>query len=525
MPACQSCTQQFEPTAKDQAYYKKIDVPKPTRCPQCRLQRRLSYRNERNLYKRPCDLCGKEGMAAFSEEKPFPVYCKECWLSDKWDRFQYGQDYDPKRPFFDQLKELTDKVPRTGLAVIDAENCDYCNYVAYCKNCYLCFGSVHCEDCMYGAPYESKDCVDVYLARECELCYECIDCERLYSCKYCQDCSGSSGLIGCYDCHGCENCIGCVGLRHKKFYIFNKPVSKEEFEKKKSQLGSREEVKKLLQEILELELKHPHRFARILNSENVTGNYIVSSRNANYCFDVKQVWDCSYCAHTIDARDSLDTNYCEHFELSYEHIGYCDNNGIKFSNTCNCCNEAEYADFCQSCRNIFGCISLKNASNIILNKQYSEEEYEKLRAQIISDMTARSEYGEFPPIKNSPFCYNESVAQEHFPLTREQALEQGYQWKDLEPRQESEAEDSIKCSSCPRSFKIIDREQKFYDQHSIPKPEKCPFCRHEDRLKQRNPRALWQRKCGKCQDEIYTAYNPDRPEMVYCEKCYLETVF
>ena len=37
----------------------------PTFCPDCRLQRRLSFRNERTLYKRPCELCGQETISMY----------------------------------------------------------------------------------------------------------------------------------------------------------------------------------------------------------------------------------------------------------------------------------------------------------------------------------------------------------------------------------------------------------------------------------------------------------------------------
>ncbi|MBU0627024.1 hypothetical protein KKG31_00015 [Patescibacteria group bacterium] len=35
---------------------KKYLIPAPTLCPDCRQQRRISFRNERSLYKRKCDL-------------------------------------------------------------------------------------------------------------------------------------------------------------------------------------------------------------------------------------------------------------------------------------------------------------------------------------------------------------------------------------------------------------------------------------------------------------------------------------
>ena len=43
-------------------------------------------------------------------------------------------------------------------------------------------------------------------------------------------------------------------------------------------------------------------------------------------------------------------------------------------------------------------------------------------------------YGEFFPSELSPFCYNETLAQEYLPLTRKEAKNQGYKWKEKEER-------------------------------------------------------------------------------------------
>ena len=45
-------------------------------------------------------------------------------------------------------------------------------------------------------------------------------------------------------------------------------------------------------------------------------------------------------------------------------------------------------------------------------------------------MKKTGEWGEFFPISLSPFAYNETVAQEYFPLTKEEAIKKGYKWKD-----------------------------------------------------------------------------------------------
>src|SRR6185503_18175591 len=39
-------------------------------------------------------------------------------------------------------------------------------------------------------------------------------------------------------------------------------------------------------------------------------------------------------------------------------------------------------------------------------------------------------YGEFFPSELSTFCYNETVAQDYFPMNKKQALDMGYKWRD-----------------------------------------------------------------------------------------------
>ena len=73
-------------------------------------------------------------------------------------------------------------------------------------------------------------------------------------------------------------------------------------------------------------------------------------------------------------------------------------------------------------------------------------------------------------------------------------------------------------------YRILPQELEFYRKMNLPLPRLCPDCRHYERIKQRNPLKLYKRKCDKCGKEILTTYSPDRPEIVYCEKCYLEEV-
>ena len=76
---------------------KRFEIPTPTLCPEERQRRRLSWRNERTLYKRKCDATGKDIISMYSPESPFTVYeQKERW-SDNWNALSYGRDFDFSR--------------------------------------------------------------------------------------------------------------------------------------------------------------------------------------------------------------------------------------------------------------------------------------------------------------------------------------------------------------------------------------------------------------------------------------------
>jgi hypothetical protein len=71
-----------------------------------------------------------------------------------------------------------------------------------------------------------------------------------------------------------------------------------------------------------------------------------------------------------------------------------------------------------------------------------------------------------------------------------------------------------------KPYRIIKQELEFYKKHNIPLPRKHPDIRHMERMKLRNPRKLFDRKCDKCWKDIKTTYSPSRPEIVYCQECF-----
>src|SRR3989344_6363911 len=137
---CQNCRQEFWIEPDDFGFYEKINVPPPTFCPDCRQQRRMTWRNDYNFYKRECALCNNKILSIYSGDKPAPVYCPKCWWGDKWDARGFGKSVDINKPFFPQFKELLDRVP--ALAILNDDgiasaNCRYTNYFPLGKNCYI----------------------------------------------------------------------------------------------------------------------------------------------------------------------------------------------------------------------------------------------------------------------------------------------------------------------------------------------------------------------------------------------------
>ena len=102
---CQNCKQDFVIEPDDFAFYKKMTVPAPTFCPNCRMQRRWSWRNEWKLFRKK-DIHGKEIFSAFHEDSMAKILETSEWYSDSWDPMAYGIDYDFSRPFFEQFREL-----------------------------------------------------------------------------------------------------------------------------------------------------------------------------------------------------------------------------------------------------------------------------------------------------------------------------------------------------------------------------------------------------------------------------------
>ena len=570
---CQNCKGNFTIEPNDFGFYEKIKVPSPTFCPECRRQRRWAWRNDMMLYNRICDLCKKNIISIYSPETGLTVYCVKCWWSDKWDPMSYAMKYDFTKPFFTQFNELQKKVPVLALAndnglISGSLNCEYTQDFAFSKNCYMVFVAWYIENVMYSffmlSGKDMMDCMNIRSKNE--WLYECIIARNNYQLKYSQFCLSCIKSQFLYDCENCSDCFMCAGLRHKKYHYKNQEYSKEEYEKilDSYKLNTFSGVEKAQKEYNNFILKYPRRYVFMVRTINSNGDVISDSKNVKDCYVAKASENCKYCDFVAEAKECYDMATGGKLNECYEDIT-CDLSSRNLFGIFSWKNQdVEYTQHCHSSKSLFGCIGLRSKKYCIFNKQFTKEEYEILVRKIKQQMNEFPysdsngciyKYGEFYPAELSCFGYNETSANDRYPLKKDEIFKRGFNWQNnLQrttgketllsqniPDSIDEIKDSIlnevlACIDCKRNYKIVPNELIFYRKMEIPIPRRCFYCRHAARLARTNPFKLWHRICmcdkknhfhgvEKCEVEFETSYTPERPEIVYCEKCYQAEVY
>jgi hypothetical protein len=579
---CQNCQKDFLIESEDLNFYEKMKIPAPTFCAECRFQKRLMFRNDRTLYKRKCDLTGKDMVTFFAPDKNVKVYFNKDWWGDAWEAKDFGQDYDPSKNFFEQFNELQKKTPWPNLIVDSTNiNCDYANNTSASKNCYLVFDASRCENVYYSEIIaNSRDSMDCTTLNKGELCYDVVDGNGS-KIKYSENCDECLDTWFSKDCVGCSNCFGCVNLRKKSYCIWNQQYTKEEYSAKLESFGLDkysviEDFKKRSRKFW---LKFPRKYYHGRQNTNSSGDYVYYSKNAKNIYQSVYVEDSKNCQFMLapSAKDCYDiSGWGENIELCCDGISVGNNSqNIKFCFLASReANNVEYSMMVPGCQDCFGCCNLKKGQYCILNKQYSKEEYFVLREKIIKDMNERPyvdklgrvwRYGDFFPYDLSLFDYNESSAFPFFRLSKEEAVEKGFKWNDrsatkYEPTIKSEdlpetvgdmpdsiLEEILECTECKKAYRITRGELTLLRKMNIPIPRKCFMCRFYERIGRINPNKLYSRQCqcageksengeyqntishshgaGRCDTEVETSYAPDRPEIVYCENCYKQEVY
>ena len=550
---CKNCGIDFNITDKDILMlndlspvidWGKFSLPNPTFCPDCRLQRKLTFRNDKKLYKRKCDFTGKTIISMYSPECEVKIYDKDIRHSDKRDPLDYWLDIDFDKSFFDQFKQLYHSVPQSSLINEESENSDYCQHCANMKWCYLVHWSANVQDSYYW--YRIVDCNNVYdstrINRSSNI-YQSLDIDDSSSLFFSQNCKNCFNSWYLYNCIWCQDCFACVNLVNASYCIENKQYTKEDYHKKIALLKN-EYNSGLFKEFY---LTFPHKNLDIIWSENVTWDNIQNSQNIDWSFNIHNCENIRYWWDLYNKMELVMDCFAGYWPATkiYESVAaWIGSYNNYFLYYCYPCWDAYYSIWCFNCKHIFLCNWLQNKEYCILNKQYTKEEYKIIIPQIIRAMMVFKEWWEFFPASISLFSYNETIAQEHFPFSKQEAINKWFKRSDYESpipnvvkvykKSDIEAligldDDilnyTIECEVTWRPFRIIKKELDFYRKYKLCLPTKHPDIRHQERLSQKNPRKLRDKKCDKCWVDIKTTYSPDRSEVIYCEWCYNQEIY
>ncbi len=134
-------------------------------------------------------------------------------------------------------------------------------------------------------------------------------------------------------------------------------------------------------------------------------------------------------------------------------------------------------------------------------------------------------------MNNSAHPYNDSIAQDFYPLEKNKALSLGALWEDsieqekigekysipdnIKDASDDIAKKVLQCEECSKPFRLILQEYTYYKQYNIPIPHYCFDCRYQQLMKKRLPRKMYTNTCAKTGKDILTSFAPDSGYIVY----------
>lgn len=483
---CSCCGNDFNLEAGEIGRLGALGLPLHDWCLNCRLQLRLTFSNHHRFFAGTCAISGQPIESIYPPDSSLKIAASQLWWADGAIGFAGGRDFDFSRRFFEQFRELSLDLLKPAAIAFGGNDLPRSTVVFDSRGVYGSreilrgLGAGYCDSCS-----DLNWSIDCLGCRGLEQCIECIDSERLSGCTGLIRCTNVRDSDLCVDCHDSEFLLLCWNLQGKKYCILNRECTSEEFFRKKIELGmlnrrDRQVCDEMLEDII-FENTPPERRRRI------PPRTLEDSRRIERLF----VRPAGYfpgqpAACAADIIESVNV------------IG----SQIHFSSGIYNCSDVHYSELCFNSSHLFGCSGLRGVEYAIFNRSYTRQEYEEQTKKITAHMRSTGEYGQFFPAEYSPFCYNESAAQQYFPLKEIDAEAYGFRWRPAaapEPRllehsasypipdEIADVADRIMqhdlvCISCRSSYRILPPELQLYRTLSYPIPDRCPECRYQRRL-------------------------------------------
>jgi hypothetical protein len=486
----------------------------------------------------------KEIISVYPPSSPHKIYDFDYYHSDKWDANEYGMEYDPSKPFFEEYSKLFFSVPHVPLErAPQSEGCEYSLGGKNGRDNYYTAGAFESQNVYYSFDVRfSRDMVDCNIMRDSEMCYDSVCSEKCVHCVAVDDCENCIDCVFLFNSKNCSHCFMSANLRNKSYVFRSRQLSKEVYEKEMEnlKLKSRVSFDNARIEFKELFINSLKKNVYNLRSPGCIGDGIIESKNSMYAFRIGKSEHTRYADNLEQAKDAMDFLHSGLSELLYESVVGGGSN-VKFSAYFRSTNFIEYCFECYRSDYCFGCIGLRDKKFHIFNQAFSESEYWPKIDEIKTKMLERGEYGEFFSLCLGFVPYQTSNAQKDFALSEEKAKLAGIPWYD-EPHLDlptgaeswenipdniDDVDDNILnkifiCKSSGRPFRFVKSEIDFMKKMGIPLPHKNPWERIMERVSREHGYVLYPFICPKCGEESFTIYKNDITSngSVLCEVCY-----
>ena len=395
MKTCRRCWKKFEISAEERRLLKKFkfkiwdfktDIGEPELCPDCRSRNLFMFRNERFFYKNFCSICGKPVVSIFSPYLNFKVVCKEC--EKKVNNDDYFLDY-KKWKFFNQIRELLSKVYLPANFWWNVSWWVFYNHVTNSENIFFSY-SVTKSNNVFNSwrVINSKNVKDSILVYDSENVLDSIGIVD------------SKNVVCSFDVTGSKEVYFSVWVKNKEYVFFNEDFSnrKDEFEKLKRKLKS-----------YNFYLKYKKKFDKLLTTYKI--------KNVDK-FVTKDVVNSMFVYFMTNCQFMYNVFYDDFSKKVYNTISSDTNVNVICSFGVYFSKYTFYCIFSQWLKYSLWSIWLENKKFTILNKEYNLEDWTKVVLEIIDELKTKKMWWKFFYPFISPYPYNDSIAQDFYPIKK-----------------------------------------------------------------------------------------------------------
>ena len=469
------------------------------------------------------------------------------------DHTDKATEYQPDKPFFEQIRALQLAVPYPAQRNIVPPTNSLSIASFGDENSFFTIGCKSKKTLYSIVSQEIENSAEVLHSDHVVNSYRVSNSHRIFNGKFIMqsfDCLNSAFL---FDCRNCENCFGVANKRNKKFLWWDEPLSEGEWKDRMSKirLGERsilqEQVNRYRAWVGERAV-WPENFNE--HAENCVGEFLYKCRDCKNVYvgnngphknwyGVYYSGACERNAFMGGASDCSD-NYCCHAPYR--------SHGCKFSHNVINCQNMEYCIQCYDCEDCFGCVGLVRKRFCIFNKPYDEAAYWAKVDALKTHLLSNGEYGEFFPLSFSPSYVPLATNMVYLTTTEDRramgALEfdpdAGNAFGNLSvlaasiediPENIDDIDPAVWSKKIfmdekeGRRFAMLEPELRLCKELGIAPTLSHPVARMREMMLSANTAVFEEAKCRKCHTHINTAKNVTYPNRtIYCRACYLQFI-